>query len=80
MYPNPATYPQDNPTTAKQAINRARVEIQRDRGILYVYREDGKPLLKVTGLPGRLPDLGATNTNSTLKFLQLERSPRSEGG
>jgi hypothetical protein len=61
MYPHHPAYQhhasQDSPTTTGRVIRNTSIEIQSDRGILYVYREDGMPLLKITGLPRHLPDL-----------------------
>jgi hypothetical protein len=44
-------------TPAIEVIERTVVEIQHDRGILYVYGQDRKPLLKITGLPASVPPL-----------------------
>jgi hypothetical protein len=54
-------------TTATELVERTTVELQHDRGILYVYGSDGKPLLKITGLPRPAPRLTeATNSNRQL--------------
>jgi hypothetical protein len=47
----------DGHYTNKQVVESTAVEIQCDRGILYVYGHDGTPLLKITGLPKPIPDV-----------------------
>ena len=48
--------PKDNGTPSKQTIESTALEIQHDRGVIYVYGRDGSPLLNVTGLPRPIPD------------------------
>jgi hypothetical protein len=52
-----ASADQPHNTTATEVLERTTVELQHHRGILYVYRRDGKPLLKITGLPAQAPRL-----------------------
>ena len=47
--------PKDNRSGSKQIIESTALEIQHDRGVIYVYCRDGSPLLKITGLPRPVP-------------------------
>jgi hypothetical protein len=49
----------------RQVFASTSMEIQCDRGILYVYANDGTPLLKITGL-----------TRPVLRGPDAHRSPR----
>jgi hypothetical protein len=49
--------PKDQRSSGTTTIESTALEIQNDRGIIYVYRRDGAPLLKITGLPTPVPDL-----------------------
>ena len=60
MLPTPAE-PTDRYCTGKEVIQRTTVEFQHDRGIVYVYRDDGSPVLKITGMPNRIPEIGGTH-------------------
>jgi hypothetical protein len=44
-------------TTSTEVVERTTIQIQHDRGILYAYANDGKPVLKITGLPRPVPRL-----------------------
>jgi hypothetical protein len=55
--PDSFTDPAKSTSATTETIESTRVEIQHDRGILYVYGRDGKPLLKITGLPRPIPRL-----------------------
>lgn len=44
-------------TTSKEVVPHTELEIQHDRGILYLYAQDGTPLIKITGLPKTMPQL-----------------------
>ena len=49
--------PADRHSAATEVLQRTTVEFQHDRGIVYVYGNDGSPLLKITGLPKHIPQL-----------------------
>ena len=53
-----AADPKDERTRTTETIDGTAVEVQHDRGIIYVYRRDGSPLLKITGLSIPVPELG----------------------
>jgi hypothetical protein len=56
--------PKDQRSSSTETIESTALEIQHDRGIVYVYRRDGSPLLKITGLPTPVPDLAAESSAS----------------
>jgi hypothetical protein len=57
-------------TTVAEVVEKATIEIQHERGILYVYAQDGKPLLKITGLPRPVPRL--TNGDHIVRQLTID--------
>lgn len=54
--------PKDQRSPTTETIESTALEIQHDRGIVYLYRRDGSPLLKITGLPTPVPDLGSDSS------------------
>lgn len=73
--------PKDHRSPNKQTIESTALEIQHDRGIIYVYRRDGLPLLKITGLPTPIAELA--NDSGAAHQLTIEivsRPANSETG
>ena len=65
--------PKDTRTASNQTIHSTALEIQHDRGVIYVYNRDGSPLLKITGLPRPIPhacaDLPGSEQQLTIEVL-----------
>ena len=66
--------PKDERSQSTETIESTALEIQHDRRIVHVYRRDGSPLLKITGLPTPVPDLG--NDSSPTHQLTIEIAQR----
>lgn len=62
--------PIDSRSMARQLVRGAELEIQHDRGVIYVYAHDGMPLLKITGLPRPIPELADSHPH--VRHLILE--------
>lgn len=50
--------PSEGCNSTTQRLQSTMVEILHDRGIIYVYARDGTTLLKITGLPKPIPEIG----------------------